>query len=108
MNLEIGFFGRETAGELSHKVPPHPLKTFWIWGWLVVLRMVEGVASRFLGYARNDIGDYDRDDIGGCARGVIWGIARGVIWEAAGGVTGVGGCGIVVAVFRFSDGGVQS
>ena len=22
----------ETAGELSHKVPPHPLKTFGVWG----------------------------------------------------------------------------
>ena len=50
------------------KVPPHPLKTFWIWGWLVVLRLVVGGASRFLGYARND-----RVERG---KGRIWGYRR--------------------------------
>ena len=120
MDLEIGFFGGETAGELSHKVPPRPLKTFEL-----------GMAGCF------EVGLGRGVEIPRLRLGMTW-VCRGGItsergmtgvvieWDdvskgeggsgvqgeggsgVAGGVTGVRGCGIVGAVFRFSDGGVQS
>ena len=44
--------------ENCHIKFPRALSKLLEWGALVVLRGIVGVASRFLGYARNDMGMY--------------------------------------------------